>query len=214
MIEDKYLYSLIRAKKKDTVLKLLYYFFNKSNNYRVVLYNTNQTIININDDYLKHLLNVIAGIKKDVNIYPCYLELLKDSTVIFSIDMEECLAEYFDDYNREYINYIVSLVGKIENISDNSEELNSLMLNVELVLQNKINHFKAVEKWGVDKVLPYDEKQLNNLFNTKYNILFNLYPADILYKINAFRNGVINEQYFEDIVYQNVLIKVSLASYE
>ena len=100
---DKYLYSFIKANKKDIVLKVLYFFLQKSTNYKLILYNTNETIINTNDDYLKHVLDVIANIKKDNFIYPCYLELLNNSTIIFTIDMEECIVEYFDNYNEEYV---------------------------------------------------------------------------------------------------------------
>lgn len=211
---DKYLYSFIKANKKDIVLKVLYFFLQKSTNYKVILYNTNETIINTNDDYLKHVLDVIANIKKDNLIYPCYLELLNNSTIIFTIDMEECIVEYFDNYNEEYVEYIISLIGKINNINCNCIILNNLISKLELILQNRINYLRAVSSWGDDKVLPYDESQITNLFNGDYKILFDLYPSDILLKINEFRNGNVSEEYFQDIIYQNIIIKASMDNNE
>lgn len=210
MIEDKYIYSFIKVKKNDIALKLLYFFSNKSNKYRLVLYNSDKKIINAKNDYLKYILDVIAGIKEDFNICPCYLELYDNSTLIFRIDTEMCIVGYLRSYNKEYIDYIISLVGKYNKINSNYQKINNLISNLELNLQNQINYFKAGKRWGFNNVILIDY----NLLSVNYKELFDLYPQGIIDKINYFKDGNINEDYFQDIIYQNILIKLSISSDE
>lgn len=213
MLDDRYIYSFIHSQKNDIALQLLCFFEKKCSKYRIINYNSEETIVSKKDDFLKNILESIS-LHKKCNFLPCYLEMSDDSSVIFNINTEECIVEYCEKCHKEYINFIISLIGSANVKIYNPSKINELISKFELALFNKLNYLKKVELWGIDKILPYDNEQIDNIFNGEYNELFELYPDTIIKKIELIKSGFANEKNFQDIIYQNILIRVTMEKNE
>ncbi len=224
MIEDIYLVSFFKSGKKNLSEKILKFFIFNSDSARVVNYNDNVEIFkNKNDEqyfsFLIELSNIFLGQKYTSNFNTFYLELFNNSNAIFCLDTESLIIQYEESYKKEIISLIkASIEDEIPIIQkefsdDEKKKIIDMIWYIENTIANKIHNEEillANDGRVTVNVVGYN---VDDLFNGRYSLLFNLYSKEMKKKMELFKKGIWDKRNYKCIVYYNTLIRLVLDSY-
>lgn len=225
MIEDMYLISFFKSDKKNLSEKILKYFIFNSDSARVVNYNDNVEIFKSKNDeqyfsFLIELSNIFLGQKYTNHFNTFYLELFNNSNSIFCLDTESLIIQYEECYKKELISVIkASIEDEIPIIQDEfsddkKKKIIDMIWYVENTIANKIHNEEillANDGRVTVNVVGYN---VDDLFNGRYSLLFNLYSKEMKMKMELFKKGIWDKKNYECIVYYNTLIRLALDSHK